>query len=132
MQKRHVHSCLNTGDALNWGSWGDSSPKPLEKQPASEEILSLTHSPSTCNVVFIKCLEIKSVAQGPSAQKSFLKQILELSTHPPCNWTSISSLPDSFQTDQTRTRQRSHQLKSSLSLTGGLLTAHCRSICVFS
>lgn len=46
---------------------------------------------SVCSVVLINGLEIKSVAQGPSAQKSFLKQIPELSTHPPCNW-----LPSAF------------------------------------
>lgn len=105
MQNNKVHSCLNTGGAWNSVSWGHSSPKLLKKQPALEG--TVTHiPPSIFSVAFIKCLEIKSVAQGPSAQKSFLKQIPELSTHPPCNWPPSALSWVIFKTDQTRTRQR--------------------------
>lgn len=85
IQKDQI-SCLCARSAETMEGWGHSSSKLLGKQPVSEKTVSLTLSPSVCCVVLIKCLEIKSVAQVPSARKSFLKQIPELSTHPPCNW----------------------------------------------
>lgn len=94
--------------------------------------VSFTSSPPVCSVVLIKCLEIKSVAQVPSAQKSFLKQIPELSTHPPCNWLPSAFYWIVFKQIKPKLEQGGDNSWSHCTQTGGLLLSHCRDRCVFS
>jgi len=94
--------------------------------------VSFTHSPPVCSVVLIKCLEIKSVAQVPSAQKSFLKQIPELSTHPPCNWLPSALYWIVFKQIKPKLEQGGDNSWSHCTQTGGLLSSHYRDRYVFS
>ena len=94
--------------------------------------VSLTLSPPVCSVVLIKCLEIKSVAQVPSAQKSFLKQIPELSTHPPCNWFSSAFYWIVFKQIKPKLEEGGDNSWIHCTQTGRLLSSLQRQICVSS
>lgn len=125
---RKVRSALVCMLDLLW-TWRaeDKAPKPLEKQPVSEETVCHSHiPPSVFSVVLIKCLEIKSVAQVPSAQKSFLKQIPELSTHPPCNWLPSALYWIFFKQVKPKLEQRGDNSWNHCTRTSGLLSSHCR------
>ena len=119
MQKRHMLDLL-------WIRINEDILPPVEKKLYQRKLcVTSTFFPSLCSVVLIKCLEIKSVAQVPSsAQKSFLKQIPELSTHPPCNWLHQLFYWVVFKQIKLKLEQRGDSSWSHYTQTGGLPSSH--------